>query len=184
MTRAQGVFTVGRDFVVPDGTRVAPLFNALDSLSVLPAGLPESFSVAVGTLAAGQRSKIHLMPHVAQLTFVLAGSVTLRTKSATDRAPRNLRLTRHQAALTPAGALLQLINDSSRRCRLLYIVSPSYVFEWRDGRVIYDDAVMLDESWGALARRGWRLTAPLPTRRARTLAAARVRQKCKPKRTP
>lgn len=178
------VFRVGETFTVPDGTGVAPLFNPLDSLSGLSGIAFQGFSLAVGVIKRGQRSKIHLLPHVSQLTVVMEGNVTLRMKGPADPRPFALRLRQHQAGFTAAGTLLQLINDGPRACRLLYIVSPSYVFEYRDGKVVYDDALTLEQSWAQLARSGWRHDARPPSRRARAAAAARIAQKPIPKRTP
>lgn len=167
----------GGFFRVPDGTWVAPLFNPLDTLSALPGCLDAGFSVAVGRIGSRCRSAIHLMPHVAQLTLVLEGSLRVRMKGPHDSRPYTLRLGRWQAVLTRPGTFVQLANDGARACRVLYIVSPSYVFEWRARRLHYDDAVAVPGDWAALARRGWDPGAPLPTRQARARAAARTRQK-------
>lgn len=170
------VLRAGAYFRVPDGTGVAPLFNPLDSLSGLPAGLDAGFSVAAGRISARSRSAIHIMPHVTQMTVVLTGTLNIRMKGPRDRRPYTLRLLRHQAALTSAGTYVQLINSSTRPCEVLYIVSPSYVFDWRDGHLRYDDSVTLGVDWASLARNGWLAGVPIPSARARTLAAARVRQ--------
>lgn len=178
------VFSAGTNFRVPDGTLVAPFFNPLDCLSGLPADLFSGFSVALGTIEAHSRSRIHLMPYVTQLTLVRQGSIEMRMKGAADTAPYTLKLQPDQAALTPAGTLLQLINDSPQDCSLVYVVSPSYLFEVRAGRVIYDDSLMLEEDWAALALKEWRPNLSIPTRRSRSRAAARLRQNPMPKRTP
>ena len=63
-----------------------------------------------------------------------------------------LRLDGEQAVLTRPGTFFQLINSTTVPCRVLYITSPSYLFEMdQNGQVKYDDAIALDEDWQELA---------------------------------
>ena len=49
------------------------------------------------------------------------------------------------------GALLQLCNETQQNLDVLYIVTPSYVFETgADGQVIYDDSILIAQDWDAL----------------------------------
>jgi hypothetical protein len=38
---------------------------------------------------------------------------------------------------------------------VLYIVSPSYLFDKQGDQIIYDDAVVFDEDWQELAAQNW-----------------------------
>ncbi|MGH8631900.1 MAG: hypothetical protein ACREU7_14210 [Burkholderiales bacterium] len=40
-------------------------------------------------------------------------------------------------------------------CRVLYIVSPPYVFLETDGKLVYDDAIVLGNDWETLAKQQW-----------------------------
>lgn len=168
------IFRITQPHVVPDGTLVAPFLNARDSTSGLPFDLLEGFSLAAGTIPPHSRSKIHVMPFVAQVTFVRRGTLTARMKAAADREPYLVVAQADEAVLTEAGAFIQLINESAVRCEVLYAVSPAYVFEQRDGEVHYDDSVVLDEDWDDLAAVRWRPSRPLPTMEARREALLRI----------
>ncbi len=162
---------------VPDGTLVAAFLNAMDSTSGLPHGLIDGLSIAAGTIEPRSKSKIHLMPFVTQVTFVRRGDLKVRMKAARDDAPYWLRVGPDQAVLTEPGTLLQLANDGAVPCEVLYIARPAYLFEVRDDRVVYDDAVVLQEDWPRLEAAGWLPARQLPTiderrRAARRLAAA------------
>ena len=77
-------------------------------------------------------------------------------KDPENSEPYTLNLNPQQAALTRPGTFFQLINKGSSLCRVLYIVSPAYLFELTDdGQVGYDDAVVLEEEWAQLEEMGW-----------------------------
>ena len=136
-----------------DGTEVDAFLNATDGAQgrVLGRGAFGDVSVAVGRLAPGVRSAIHAHPVVTQLTYVLAGQLATRTQDAQDAPPREVFVNPGEALLTEPGALLELRNDGDEDVRVLYIVTPSYVVE-RDGdRVIYEDAVLLEDWRGPLS---------------------------------
>ncbi|MCB1741458.1 MAG: cupin domain-containing protein [Gammaproteobacteria bacterium] len=137
---------------VPDGTEVSPYLNATGGAA---AGLaPDSLgdmSIAAGRIAAGQRSWIHRHPAVNQVTQVLSGELCIWMREPHQREPYSLRLRSGQAAVCEAGTLLQLHNPGTRTARVLYIVSPSYVFEQADGKTLYDEALLVAPDWATLA---------------------------------
>lgn len=141
---------------VADGTLVSAFLNPRDTSSGLPPDLlgdPAGFSIAAGFIEAASRSKIHRMPRVAQVTFVLQGSLEVRMKDNDDDAPYSLYPVPQQAVLTRAGTFVQFINHSALPCQVLYIVSPAYVYELTaEGVLRYDDAVVFEQDWDALPR--------------------------------
>jgi mannose-6-phosphate isomerase-like protein (cupin superfamily) len=149
------IFSIGKGAQVPDGTKVFPLLNCCDSTGGLPANLLEDFSLAVGEIEPHRHSKIHVMPLVTQVTFVLRGELEAWMKDEDQPAPYSLRLGAEQAILTRPGTFLQFRNPTPVRCRVLYMVSPSYVFLMEEGRVVYDDSVVLEEDWGELEKVQW-----------------------------
>lgn len=171
------IFRIASSLRVPDGTLVSPFLNARDSTSGLPFDLLPGFSLAAGTIEPASRSKIHVMPFVTQVTFVRRGVLTVRMKAPDDNEPHALTVNPDEAVVTEPGTFLQLINDSDRDCEVLYTVSPAYVFEYSDGRVIYDDSVVLDETWDQLAAVRWRAARTLPTPEQRRQAESRLAEK-------
>lgn len=168
------LFRIPPPHVVPDGTLVAPFLNARDSTSGLPFDLIEGFSLAAGTIPPHSQSKIHVMPFVAQVTFVRRGTLTVRMKAPADHAPYALKANTDEAILTEPGAFIQLVNDTTIPCEVLYIVSPAYVFEQRDGEIRYDDSLVLDESWDELGSSRWQARRALPTPEQRRQALTRL----------
>ena len=49
----------------------------------------------------------------------------------------------------------QLINRTETPCRVLYIVSPPYLFDKGGDQVIYDDYIRFDEDWKELEDWNW-----------------------------
>lgn len=47
-----------------------------------------------------------------------------------------------EGAVAPRGTYLRLLNPGGRPCRVLYIVTPPYVFLRRRGTIVHDDAVV------------------------------------------
>jgi mannose-6-phosphate isomerase-like protein (cupin superfamily) len=168
------LFRIPAPLRVPDGTLVSPFLNARDSTSGLPFDVLEGFSIAAGTIEAGSRSRIHLMPHVTQVTFVRRGALTVRMKAAGDSGPYTLAVAADEAVVTQPGTFLQLANDTTAPCEVLYIVSPPYVFEQIEGEVVYDDSVALDETWTQLAAARWRPSRSLPETDERRRAESRI----------
>lgn len=140
---------------MPDSTKVFPLFNCRDFTSSLPGNLLEDFSLAVGEIEPGRKSKVHVMPLVTQVALVLLGKLEVWMKDADQLEPYSLRLEAEQAILTRPGTFLQFRNPTGLSCRVLYIVSPGYLFVMEKGRVVYDDSVVLEEDWEELEKINW-----------------------------
>jgi hypothetical protein len=115
-----------------------------------------------------------VMPFVTQVTFVRRGTLTVRMKAAADSEPCTLVAQADEAVLTAAGTFVQLVNETGSPCEVLYIVSPAYVFEQQDGKVRYDDSVVLDEGWEDLAALRWQVPRALPTIEDRREALLRL----------
>jgi len=175
----QRLFTVQKGNRVPDGTVVYPFLNCQDSTSNLPRDLLEDFSLAFGEIAPQQQSKIHVMPLVTHVTLVLQGQLVVRMRDRDQPWPYSLLLTAEQAVLTRRGTFLQLSNSTSEPCRVLYIVSPAYLFLMdEEGRVVYDDSIVLNEDWAELERVNWKPERLCPlelTLEARHKAAGRLK---------
>lgn len=171
------IFAVSASLRVPDGTLVSPFLNARDSTSGLPFDLLDGFSLAAGTIEPGSQSKIHVMPLVTQVTFVRSGILTARMKAVADEGPYTLMVTSDEAIVTEPGVLLQLSNETREACEVLYIVSPAYVFEFDDGKLIFDDSLVLDETWTELEAARWQPSRALPTLEQRMQAEARLAAK-------
>jgi hypothetical protein len=150
------VFSVEKGFKVPDNTLVYPFLNSKDSMSQLPWDLSDGVSLAVGEIAPASRSHIHIHPIVTLITWIISGELHLRMKDPVSLSPYTLQLHPEQAAVSRPQTFLQHINNSSQPCRVLYIVSPAYVFVLDDqGQVVYDDAIVTLRGWDELAQQGW-----------------------------
>lgn len=179
---ARVFFEVTNGFEVKDTTTVFPFLNGNDAKSGLPRGLPESFSMTIGVIAAEHSSKIHVHPLVTQVTMVLDGCLDaiLGGPSMPERLTN--RLSQNQAVLVRPGTFLQLVNHSVLPCRTLYVVGPAYVADVDDqGEVTYEDALTLDESWEELAALSWepptiRDANVTPDTRKAALSRVRARQ--------
>jgi mannose-6-phosphate isomerase-like protein (cupin superfamily) len=168
------IFTIPKPFQVPDGTRVSPFLNSKDCMSRLPFNLLDGASLSMGIIKPHTQSKIHIMPHVTQITYVLRGNLEVKMKGLKDAGPYHLSLGPKQAIITELGAFFQLINNTARQCTVLYIVTPAYLFEMGDDKVVYDDSLVLDESWDDLKAAGWCTKASLPTLAERQAAYGRL----------
>jgi hypothetical protein len=150
------IFTVRKGIQVPDGTTIYPFLSGLDRTSGLPGNFQEGFSLAAGEIAPQSSSKIHVMPLVIQATYVLRGLLEVRMKDPQSTAPYDLRVAPDEVVLTCPGTFLQLINRTRFSLQVLYIVSPPYIYEMgADGRILYNDAVVLEEDWEELEKMNW-----------------------------
>ncbi len=167
------LFAIDKGFKVPDGTIVYPFLNSKDLESGLPWELNDGFSIAAGDIGPNQKSKIHLMPITSQVTFVLEGQLKIRMKEPDGAAPYTVTARQHQAVLTKPFVFMQLINDTQEECRVLYLVSPPYLFSKdKSGEIEYDDAISFDEDWSDLEEAGWRpASLPSPQQAAERRAA-------------
>lgn len=155
------IFSINNWIQVPDGTLVAPFFNSKDCTSQLPWDLSEAFSVAAGEIE--DTSSIVVMPLVSQMTFVLSGKLEIIMKDTESLVPNSLLLEANQAVFIKPGTFFQFRNKGSEPCRVLYIVSPAYLFELdENGTVIYDDSFIISESWKMLEESEWK-PAGLPS---------------------
>jgi hypothetical protein len=150
----EGVFSIRNWINIPDGTSVAPFFNPKDCTSHLAWDLLENVSIAAGEIE--QESAIQTLPLVTQITFALSGSLQVIIKDAEDDFPIVLSVESNEAVLMKPGSLFQFRNAGKGACRVLYIVSPAYLFELDNtGMVIYDDAFIVSENWEELKQRQW-----------------------------
>jgi glyoxylate utilization-related uncharacterized protein len=157
-------------FALPDGTRVAPVLNPWDANACDLGEIPLSgASVAVGEIPSGGSSKPHLHPIVSQVTWVLEGALRIRMKGPQDPSGYELAAPAGSGVLTEPMTFFQLVNaDSARTARVLYIVTPAYVYLPGEGG--YEDAVALEQSWEQLAAAGF------PTNQVGDLQALRRRR--------
>jgi hypothetical protein len=150
------VFKIENGFIVPDGTKVYPFLNPRDSESHLPWDLTGDVSLAVGEIAPHSQSKIHIHPLVTLITWVISGMLQIKMKEPESADPYIVTLNAQEAALTKTQTFLQHVNATDELCRVLYIVSPAYVFlKEADGSVAYDDAVVVDLDWEEFAQQQW-----------------------------
>lgn len=166
------IFKKGKGIIVPDGTKVFPFLNPKDSTSGLPWDLLEGFSLAAGEIPPNTRSQPHIHLHVTHVTFVAEGTLTVRMKDQDSSRPCRLTVQPQKAVLTRPGSFFQLINLTRTLCKVLYIVSPAYLFEKDNNtkKIIYNDALVFDEAWEQLAKMNWNhpcLMDPKNSKRAR-----------------
>lgn len=149
------VFSIDHWIQVTDGTSVAPFFNPKDCTSKLPWDLVEHLSIAAGEIET--ESTIQTLPLVTQITYVLSGTLEVVIKTADQTEPVRLAVEANQAVLMKPGSLFQFKNTGDKACRVLYIVSPAYLFEMdASGGVLYDDAFIVTESWDELRKQNWK----------------------------
>lgn len=147
-------------FTVPDGTDVSPFLNATDVMQHdVPWDALSEMSIAAGRLDPGVASWIHMHPVVVQVTYMVSGRLTIWMKDQTTSRPYQLDLSPGEAVVTEPRTLFQLRNTSKNLAEVLYIVSPSYVFEKTDGKVVHDDAVLVARTWDELATAQYKVPA-------------------------
>lgn len=153
------IFSVRQGFPVPDGTIVHPVLDP-SVLSDAPAQHDDALSLAVGHVPPHTSSRIHVHPLVTQVTWLLSGRLVVKMKDAVEATPYTLQLAPEHAVLTRPGTFFQLINSTDHACRVLYIVTPAFLFECDDdGNVLYNDAVVLEQDWDELAAADWQVPA-------------------------
>jgi len=151
------IFNISEGFKVPDGTMVHSVLDPRVA-SQYKSEWVDDISTAVGVIPAGITSKIHLHPLVTQVTWVLSGNLTVKMKDPKAEEPYSLNLSKDQSVVTKAGTFFQLVNSGKEECRVIYIVTPAFVFECSDkGEVVYNDALVLDQDWEELAKAGWKV---------------------------
>lgn len=166
------IFRIPEGFTVPDGTIVSPFLNAKDTNQEgVPWDALDGMSIAAGTILAGVESKVHFLPLVTQVTFVISGRIRIRMKEPGVEKAYEIDLEKREAVVTRPLTFLQLVNRHDEDTHVLYLVSPAYIFEKDDetGEVRYDDAIVLDDAWNAIVKNGF----PLPSQREIEEMAAR-----------
>jgi hypothetical protein len=176
----KGIFKVTNLFRVLNGTLLSPFLNSKDSMSGLPPTLLDGFSLAAGVIEAGTTSKIQIMPYVTQVIFVRRGQLKIYMKGPQDPDSYFLSVEQDEAVLAEHGTFFQLINESMKPCELLYIVSPAYLAEMGQKRVIYDDSVVLNEDWVKLKGSNWQPAVKIPTAVQRQEAQRRLSERPSP----
>jgi mannose-6-phosphate isomerase-like protein (cupin superfamily) len=175
------VFSIDHWIQVTDGTSVAPFFNPKDCTSNLPWDLVDHLSIAAGEIV--KESTIQTLPLVTQITYVLSGTLEVVIKGSERSEPVTLTVTANQAVLMKPGSLFQLRNAGDQACRVLYIVSPAYLFEMdASGGILYDDAFIVLEGWDELTKQDWKPRGlpsleELKTAREESYARMKVRKK-------
>ena len=158
------IFRRGRGNRVPDGTLVYPFLNPMDSTNDLPAGLFDGASMALGEIGPGQSSGIQVHPVVTVIIWVVHGDLRVKMKDPSASAPYRLDLRAEDGAVAAPGTFFQLINPGTDTTRVMYVVSPPYVFLQTPEKLVYDDAIVLDGNWETLASRRWRCPGARPDR--------------------
>ena len=154
------IFRRGKGVKVSDGTMVFPFLNPTDSSNELPVGLFDGVSIAQGDIDPRQCSKIQTHPLVTVFVWVVGGRLNLKMKDPGGADAYVLDLGAEQAAVALPGTFFQLINTTDELCRVLYIVSPPYVYMQDSGASpVYDDAIVFDIDWDDLAAQAWRPNA-------------------------
>jgi mannose-6-phosphate isomerase-like protein (cupin superfamily) len=147
-------------FTVPDGTHVSAFLNASDiTQDDVPWGALGEMSVAAGHIGPKVHSWVHVLPAVTQVTYVLSGSLNVRMKDSSASEHYDLALQAGKAVVTQPGTLFQLRNDSETATDVLYIVSPTYVFEKETSEVKHDDAILVARTWEEVAAANYDLPA-------------------------
>jgi mannose-6-phosphate isomerase-like protein (cupin superfamily) len=154
------IFKPRRYFTVPDGTGVSAFLNATDvTQEDVPWDALGEMSIASGRIGPRVHSWVHTHPAVTQVTYLNAGELTIRMKDPTDTEPYDLELQAGQAVVSQPGTLFQLRNDSEANADVLYIVSPSYVFEMEGDEVQHDDAILVARTWEELVAADYEVPA-------------------------
>ena len=179
----QRVFQPRGYFEVPDGTEVSPFLNATDVYQDdVPWDALGDLSIASGRIRPRVHSSVHVHPIVTQVTYVVSGSLTVRMMDAGAAEAYELSVNPGSAVITRPGTLFQLLNDSDAVAEVLYIVTPSYVFEMEGGTVKYDDAFIVAATWEDLFAANYDVPAltvrpdELGTRRAESLGRLAMRK--------
>lgn len=151
----------------PDGTEVDAFLNPADARTARLPGMPDEFGLAAGRIGPGVTSAIHVHPVVTQVTYVVAGALTVRMRESEGLAPRTCVVGPGEAFVAEPGMPLQFANRTETAVHVLYVTSPAYVTSGSDG---YEDAVLLDD-WSA-----WLSDEDLRRATARRVAVLRARR--------
>lgn len=139
------VFRPGGFVPAPDGTEVDAFLNPADARTARLPGMPEGVGLAAGRIGPGVTSAIHVHPVVTQVTYVVAGELTVRMRESEGVAPLECAVGPGEAVVAEPGMPIQFANRTETAVHVLYVTSPAYVTSDEDG---YDDAILLDD-WSA-----------------------------------
>lgn len=160
------VFRPGGFVPAPDGTEVDAFLNPADARTARLPGMPEGLGLAAGRIGPGVTSAIHVHPVVTQVTYVVAGELTVRMRESEGVAPLECALGPGEAVVAEPGMPIQFANRTEAAVHVLYVTSPAYV---SSGNGEYDDAILLDDWSAALSDEDLRRAA------ARRIAVLRAR---------
>lgn len=155
-------------FEVPDLTLLNAFLNPLDTTSGLPPGMFQGLAIAAGQIDPGVVGNIAIAPYISEITLLLEGELEFHMMNPHMDEDRYTKILRKPedgggpgftsaAVLMLPGTFFQLDNSKgSEPARVLYISTPSYVFEpGANGEPIYDDAIQIGNDWTALADQNW-----------------------------
>lgn len=150
------IYKIENGVVVPDGTMVYEIIGPVQSQA---ARLPiiEEQSLAYGELDPGEKSAVHVHPIISHLTWVISGTLTVGMKDKRSTEMYYIEVAPMQTVLTEPGTFFQLLNNGDQICKVLYMVSPAFIFEVVGGNILYNDQIVLDFGWDELAKRNWKI---------------------------
>jgi mannose-6-phosphate isomerase-like protein (cupin superfamily) len=147
-------------FKVPDGTDVSPFLNATDvNQTDVPWGALGEMSIASGRIDPGVNSWVAMRPATTEVTYLLSGRLTIRMKDANAAEPYDLNLQPGQAVISEPGTLVQFRNISDAVAEVLYITTPTYVFETEGDEIFYDETIIIAPTWEQLEVAGYDVPA-------------------------
>lgn len=151
------IYRIEQGVVVPDGTTVYEIIGPIQSkLAHLP--IIEAESLAYGELDPGEKSHVHVHPIITHLTWVVSGTLTVGMKDVANPDMYYLEVNERETVLTEPGTFFQLLNNSGKQCQVLYIVAPAFIYEVdQEGKVLYNDQIVLDLSWDELKQQHWEI---------------------------
>ncbi len=143
----KNVFSPQESFLLPDGTYLSHITQD----TTLPAGFTQNVSLALGRIPPHSQSLIHFHPCVTQLTFVLAGNLTVRMRGFNEKDFYELTAKQNDSIMTETQTFFQLINQTDELISVLYLVNPGFLLEFdSNGEVIYNDAIIVGDNWQEL----------------------------------
>ena len=81
-----------------------------------------------------------------QVTYCVSGRLEVRMRELSLKSHYDLQIGPGEAVITRPATFLQLRIYFKKDAKVLYIVSPTYAFEKRGAKMIYDDAVIVAKS--------------------------------------
>lgn len=152
------IFRIEKGVQVPDGTMVYEIIGpAKSSMEKIP--ITEEHSLALGILDPNEKSAIHIHPIISHLTWVISGKLTVGMKDKYSDKMYFIDVLPNETVLTEPCTFFQLINNTDEECRVLYIVSPAFIFEVDEtGKILYNDQIILNKTWEQLEHDNYKIT--------------------------